>query len=295
MEPLHLFRTYGAHSGAAFDDQKGFTARASGFLFDPVGKKSAAKEILQNHLNWNNRHIPSPLISASTSAKAKNMAAALRRRNESVVSIAEILYDPQKHPSVTCYNLCSLAKTLGAVIPEHWKDKDEYVFVGYIPLECVVEVRQVSSQTKKNQPSSLSPQVWPESTIARCDTIVNSTARVSDCGTPSLQATQLTFMMVSLTISSSSPSAVSVNQPSKAAKRRAKREQGAETILSVVPANLPSKAAERRTETTPSAVPANQPSKAAKRRTKRERRAKRRAEQGVKQCAHKCLQGYAFL
>ncbi|KAE9386192.1 hypothetical protein BT96DRAFT_928390 [Gymnopus androsaceus JB14] len=226
----------GTHSGAAFDDHKGFTAQASGLLFDPVGKESAAKEILQNHLKWNNRHIPSPLISASTSAKSKRMAAAFKRRNESVVSIAEILYDPQEHHSVTCYNLCSLAETLGVVIPEHYKDKDEHVFVGFIPLECIVEVRRVSSWTKKNQPSSFSPYIFPKSIIAQCATIAKSTARVSDCGTPSLPAirkirvsyrskTKSQAMMVSLS-SVIVPSIAPAKQPSKhakEAKERAKR------------------------------------------------------------------------
>ncbi|KAE9391477.1 hypothetical protein BT96DRAFT_308191 [Gymnopus androsaceus JB14] len=159
--PIHLFRAYSTHSGAVFNERRGFVARGAGTPFDPTANPKKAREIIINHLDWHNTHFASPLISASTEAKSKRIAAVLKKNDPSAtVYIAEIVFGAaigvQTEPVVAC-NMCSVAGTLGVDIPCHWRDPEEYVFVHGIPLSCIVEVRRVDTWNTKGFPSTFSP------------------------------------------------------------------------------------------------------------------------------------------
>ncbi|KAJ7503882.1 hypothetical protein B0H11DRAFT_1905767 [Mycena galericulata] len=142
-----FFRAYCTRSGCVFDEESGFLAQDGDKIFDPSNNVATAKEILTNHLEWSNHHIPSPLISVSTSReKPRRLSGAMRRYHGANVEvfIAEIIYDVK--PS-SAYHMMSTAGRLGVNVSRNWVDHEEYVFSGHIPLEHVVKIEQVADLT----------------------------------------------------------------------------------------------------------------------------------------------------
>ncbi|KAJ7886497.1 hypothetical protein B0H13DRAFT_1889215 [Mycena leptocephala] len=128
-------------------------------MFDPLNNVATAKKILTNHLIWGNHHIPSPLISVSTSLeKPLRLAGSMKRYHGSNVDvlIAEIFYDVE--PS-SAYHMMKEAKKLGVDVPRKCVDHDEYVFYGHIPLEHMVRIEQIVEWTNEDIPAQYTT-VW---------------------------------------------------------------------------------------------------------------------------------------
>ncbi|KAH7871922.1 uncharacterized protein C8R40DRAFT_1072025 [Lentinula edodes] len=139
MSQLVLYRAYSDCSGSSFKRKTGFVAGGSKISFDPNSSPGDAANILSNHLNWNNVHIPSPLISTTMSrSKANAKAKVISSRHRRTVYIAKIIVERDQ-----VHHVCTLHKRLGlGKVPRHWRDDEEYVFVHRIPLSCIVEVVQ---------------------------------------------------------------------------------------------------------------------------------------------------------
>ncbi|KAJ3910904.1 hypothetical protein F5877DRAFT_86791 [Lentinula edodes] len=139
MSQLILYRAYSDCSGSSFKRKTGFVAGGSKISFDPNSSPGDAANILSNHLNWNNVHIPSPLISTTMSrSKANAKAKVISSRHRRTVYIAKIIVERDQ-----VHHVCTLHKRLGlGKIPRYWRDDEEYVFVHRIPLSCIVEVVQ---------------------------------------------------------------------------------------------------------------------------------------------------------
>lgn len=137
MSQLVLYRAYSDCSGSSFKRKTGFVAGGSKISFDPNSSPGDAANILSNHLNWNNVHIPSPLISTTMSrSKANAKAKVISSRHRRTVYIAKIIVERDQ-----VHHVCTLHKRLGlGKVPRHWRDDEEYVFVHRIPLSCIVEV-----------------------------------------------------------------------------------------------------------------------------------------------------------
>ncbi|KAJ7062272.1 hypothetical protein C8F01DRAFT_1137055 [Mycena amicta] len=157
------FRAYCTRSGCVFDEEKGFVAKNTSKTFDPYKGADQAKEILIDHLVWANHHIPSPLISVSTGqGKPKSLLRAMKKfhgeHSAFDIFIAEIRYEVK--PS-NAHHLMSTAAMLGATVSQLCTDYGEWIFVGCIPLEHVVEIKQVVRWTTDLEPVSYEI-TWPK-------------------------------------------------------------------------------------------------------------------------------------
>jgi hypothetical protein len=134
----YLYRIFDEESASWFDDVAGFLAADRGIEFDVNKDPASARYIVESHAEWSNRD-PTPLISATNDRNDAMYLARKRLERRTTVRIAVIDYETVKEISPV-YHMMSLAHSLGVDLPRKAQNNSEWVVVGQIPRNAVLEV-----------------------------------------------------------------------------------------------------------------------------------------------------------
>lgn len=139
----YLYRIFDEKSASRFDNVKGFLPAGRDITFDVNNDPVSAMSIVERHAEWSNRD-PTPLISV-TNDRTEAMHLALKRlERRNAVQIAVIDYELVKEIS-SVHHMMSLANSLGVPLPLKAQNESEWVVVGQIPRNAVLEVLNTPS------------------------------------------------------------------------------------------------------------------------------------------------------